>query len=438
MTQAIHIPCPKVVVNGPERKAVVSILGNVYSVDSWEVQMYHGQYFADGYPATPLFHSKRYYENGLSAFGRGDYLMIWVTDGQFRAHEDDTTTSVVALHDDGARLFHIQVTYDVELPHVISNLSSYKGAWSKVGIVHFPELSPDMGKDRAGFLLKELLDIYLRNDDESFHKTALAKALEIGETDHSGSNFSTLHITPLRRWLQEDNFVKVKREENIILPAAVKAETIETTQTIELKQDDDILEVYDKKPSTRSPSAPISHQHFKALRQTDTLKTKPDDEKITRELITKHGKRVMFNRNSSKGNHCLYRAVAYVFGMTKQKHINDLLEAVERYLLYHSSHFAHHEGIPKDVYEAHVKDLRKKGYGDGDVLIALQAIFRVGIMLYQRGKYVSPHSYDALENTIDLMYARNHYEAVESIEGMSNRSTDLRNKEAKVRSLCAF
>ena len=438
MTQAIHIPCPKVGVNGPGRKAVVSILGNVYSVDSFEVQMHHGQYFADGYPATPLFHSKRYYENGSSAFGRGCYLMTFVTDGQFRAHEDDTTTSVVALHEDGARLFHIQVTYDKELPDVISNLPSYKGAWSKVGIVHFPDLSADKVKEKAGLLLKELLDTYLRNEDDSFHKTALGKTLEIGETQHSTSTFVTHHITPLRNWLQQDNKVKVKRERHIVLPAAIKAETIKTTQSIELEQDNDILEVYDKKTPTSGPSATMSPQDFKALRQTDTLETKPDDEERTRELISKHNKKVLFNKNSSKGNHCLYRAVALVFGMKKQKHIDNLLKAVEQYLLHHSSHFAYHEGIPKDVYEAHVKDFRKKGYGDGDVLIALQAIFRVSIMLYQRGKYVSPHSYDALEKTIDLMYANNHYEAVESIEGMSKRSTDLRNKEAKVRSLCTL
>ena len=485
MTQAIHIPCPKVGVNGPGRKAVVSILGNVYSVDSFEVQMHHGQYFADGYPATPLFHSKRYYENGSSAFGRGCYLMTFVTDGQFRAHEDDTTTSVVALHEDGARLFHIQVTYDKELPDVISNLPSYKGAWSKVGIVHFPDLSADKVKEKAGLLLKELLDTYLRNEDDSFHKTALGKTLEIGETQHSDSNFVTKHITPLRNWLQQDNKVKVKRERHIVLPAAIKAETIKTTQSIELEQDNDILEVYDKKtptsgPSatmspqdfkalrqtdtletkpddeertreliskhnkkvtpTSGPSATMSPQDFKALRQTDTLETKPDDEERTRELISKHNKKVLFNKNSSKGNHCLYRAVALVFGMKKQKHIDNLLKAVEQYLLHHSSHFAYHEGIPKDVYEAHVRGFRQHGYGDGDVLIALQAIFRANIMLYQRGKYVSPHSSDnrTLDNTIDLMYANNHYEAVESIEGMSKRSTDLRNKEAKVRSLCTL
>jgi hypothetical protein len=178
----------------------------------------------------------------------------------------------------------------------------------------------------------------------------------------------------------------------------------------------------------------MSPQVFKALRQTDTLETKPDDEKRTRELISKHGKKVMFNKNSSKGNHCLYRAVAFVFGMTKQKHIDDLLKAVEQYLLYHSSHFAYHEGVSKKVYEEHVRSFRQHGYGDGDVLIALQAIFRANIMLYQRGKYVSPHSSDnhTLDNTIDLMYVGNHYEAVESSEGMSKSSTDLRNKKAKV------
>eukprot|EP00956_Cyclotella_meneghiniana_P029586 scaffold72174_cov30-Cyclotella_meneghiniana.AAC.1 len=87
------------------------------------------------------------------------------------------------------------------------------------------------------------------------------------------------------------------------------------------------------------------------------------------------------------------------------------------------------------VYEKHVRGFKKHGYGDGDVLIALQAIFRANIMLYQRGKYVSPHCSDNhnLDNTIDLMYVGNHYEAVESSEGMSKRSTDLRNKKAKRR-----
>lgn len=420
MTQAIRIPCPKVVVS--RRKAVVSILGNVYFVDSHEVQKHHGQYFADGYPATPLFHSKSYYENGSSAFSRGCYLMTFVTDGQFRAHEDDTTASAVALHEDGGRLFHIQVTYDAELPTVIGNLTSYKGAWSKVGIIHFPELSADKVKEKAGLLLKELVRTYFENRCDSVYKTALGRALELSETEHSTSTFTTCLITPQRRWLLDGYQVKVKKESDI-------------------NEDNDILKVYDKKPmSSSSQSSNISHQDFKALRQNDTLQTEPNDELRTRELISSDGKRIMLNKNSSKGNHCLYRAVAFIFGMTEQKQIDDLLTAVENYLVYHSSHFASHEGVSTDVYEEYVKGFKANGYGDGDVLIALRAIFRVNIMLYQRGKYVSTYSSRdrTMENTIDLMYGVNHYEAVEPVKTLSKSKIIHRNKKAKVSTFCTL
>ena len=439
MTQEIHITCPKVVV--PRRKAVVSILGNVYFVDSYEVQKHHGQYFADGYPATPLFHSKRYYENGSSAFSRGCYLMTFVTDGQFRAHEDDTTASAVALHDDGGRLFHIQVTYDAELPTVIGNLTSYKGAWSKVGIIHFPELSADKVKEKAGLLLKELVRTYFENRCDSVYQTALGRALELSETEHSTSTFTTCLITPLQRWLLDDYKVKVKKESDNILQTAVKANTVKTTEMSELNEDNDILEVYDKKPmSSSSQSANISHQDFKALRQNDTLQTEPNDELRTRELISSDGKRIMLNKNSSKGNHCLYRAVGFIFGMTEQDQIDDLLTAVENYLVYHSSHFASHEGVSTDVYEEYVKGFRANGYGDGDVLIALRAIFRVNIMLYQRGKYVSTYSSRnrTMENTIDLMYGVNHYEAVEPVKTLSESKIIRRNKTAKVSTFCTL